>query len=115
MLKEFIIVLLLLFLTIPAVRSLFQPGGYTSHGLTHHIIRQVDMDRLISEGQFPPRWSGDLNRGYGYPLFLFNYPLPALLGEIFVKLGFSFVSSVKTVLFLSLIISTLGMYLFLPR
>lgn len=89
------------------------PGGFTSHDLTHHVVRQISMDKLLSEGQFPPRWSGDLAYGYGYPLFLFNYPLPALAGEIFHKAGFNFLYSVKAVLFLSLILSTLGMYLFL--
>ena len=111
--KEILIILLLLLVSIPAVKSLFIPGGFTSHDLTHHIIRQIDMDRLFSEGQFPPRWSGELNNGYGYPVFLFNYPLPALLGELFHKLGFNFLYSVKAVLFSSVILSVLGMYLFL--
>lgn len=111
--KDLIIILLLLLISFPAVRALLQPGGYTSHDLTHHVIRQISMDRLLSEGQFPPRWSGELGYGYGYPVFLFNYPLPALIGEIFHRVGFNFLDSVKAVLFLSLILSTLGMYLFL--
>lgn len=71
------------------------------------------MDRLLSEGQFPPRWSGELNNGYGYPLFLFNYPLPAMVGEIFHHLGLGFVDSVKMVFLLSMLGSVVGMYLFL--
>ncbi len=113
--KELIIVLLLLLLSLPAVKSLLAPGGYTSHDLTHHIVRQIDMDRLLSEGQFPPRWSGELSKGWGYPLFLFNYPLPPLIGEVFYKLGFNFLDSVKAIFFLSLVVSTLGMYLFLKE
>ena len=111
--KDFLIICLLLVLTIPAVKSLFIPGGFTSHDMTHHVVRQISMDKLLSEGQFPPRWSGDLAYGYGYPVFLFNYPFPAIIGEAFHKAGFNFVDSVKGVLFLSLILSTLGMYLFL--
>lgn len=113
--KELIIILFLLLLSFPAVRTLLQPGGYTSHDLTHHVVRQISMDRLLSEGQFPPRWSGELNNGYGYPVFLFNYPLPAMAGEIFQKIGFGFVDSVKAVLFLSMVISAIGMYLFLKE
>lgn len=113
--KEILIFLLLLLVSFPAVRALLQPGGFTSHDLTHHVIRQISMDKLLSEGQFPPRWSGELNNGYGYPVFLFNYPLPALLGEVFHKVGFNFVDSVKAVLFFSMIISVLGMYLFLKE
>ncbi len=111
--KEFLVILLLLLFTIPAVKSLLLPGGFTSHDMTHHIVRQISMDKLLSEGQFPPRWSGDLAYGYGYPVFLFNYPLPAMVGELFHLAGFNFLYSVKAVLFVSLILSTLGMYLFL--
>lgn len=111
--KEIFVIFLLLLVSFPAIKSLLLPGGFTSHDLTHHVVRQIDMDRLLTEGQFPPRWSGELNNGYGYPLFLFNYPLPPLLGEVFHKIGFNFLDSVKAVFFLSLIASTLGMYLFL--
>lgn len=111
--KEIIIVMLLLLLSFPAVKALLQPGGFTSHDLTHHVIRQIDMDRLLSEGQFPPRWSGELNNGYGYPVFLFNYPLPAVVGEVFHKAGLGYVDSVKALFLSSMLLSALGMYLFL--
>ena len=103
--RELLIVALLLLLSFPAIKALLQPGGFTSHDLTHHVIRQISMDKLLSEGQFPPRWSGDLNNGFGYPVFLFNYPLPAIIGEIFHKAGLNFVYSVKAVLLLSMILS----------
>lgn len=73
------------------------------------------MNKVLSEGQFPPRWSGDLMKGYGFPLFLFNYPLPALFGEIFVKLGWNALDSVKAVMVVSVILSALGMYWFLKE
>jgi len=111
--KDSIVLILLLLISLPAVRSLLQPGGFTSHDLTHHVVRQISMDKLLTEGQFPPRWSGELNNGYGYPVFLFNYPLPALLGEVFHKTGLGFVDSVKAVLGFSMLVSVLGMYLFL--
>lgn len=100
-------------LSIPAVKSLLPRGGYTSHDLTHQVVRQVEIDRLLSEGQLPPRWSGDLNNGYGYPLFNFIYPTPALTGYIFHKIGFDYVESVKAVFFVSMIMGVIGMYLFL--
>ena len=111
--KEILVIFLLFLISIPAVKSLFIPGGFTSHDLTHHVIRQISMDKLLSEGQFPPRWSGELNNGYGYPVFLFNYPLPALVGEIFHKAGFGYETAVKAVLFVSMILGEIGMYLFL--
>lgn len=113
--KGITVIFLLLLLTFPAVKSLTLEGGYTSHDMTYHIMRQISMDNLLKEGQFPPRWSGELNNGYGYPVFIFNYPLPGLVGEVFHKLGFNFVNSVKAVFFISMFISILGMYFFLKE
>lgn len=112
--KKFLLVSVFIILfSIPSIKSLLPKGGYTSHDLTHQVVRQINMDKLLSEGQFPPRWSGDLNRGFGYPLFIFIYPAPAVFGEIFLKLGFDYVESVKAVLLVSMLIGAVGMYLFL--
>lgn len=111
--KDLLSIILLLIISFPAVNELFIPGAFTSHDLTHHVVRQISMDKLLSEGQFPPRWSGELNNDFGYPLFLFNYPLPPLLGEVFHLLGLGFVDSVKAVLLTSMLISVVGTYLFL--
>ncbi len=113
LLKDILVCLLLLLICLPAVKDLFIPGGFTSHDLNHHVIRQISMNKLLSEGQFPPRWSGEINHEYGYPVFLFNYPLPPLIGEIIHQLGFGFVDSVKGVFLISILISGVGMYLFL--
>lgn len=111
--KHFLVVIFLLIILIPAVKSLFIPGGFTSHDLLHHVVRQYAMHEILREGQFPPRWSANLNMGWGYPVFIFLYPLPALLGELFVISGFGFVNAVKAVLFISMAASIIGMYLFL--
>ncbi len=101
--KKFLVVILLTLLTLPAIRDLFKPGGYTSHDLTHHIVRTIQMDKILHEGQFPPRWTGDLNYGYGYPLFLFNYPLPSMIAVGIHFLGANYTWSVKLTMALSLI------------
>ncbi len=100
-------------LALPAIYSLLLPGGFTSHDLTHHVIRLASLDQNLKQGQFPVRWSGELNLGFGYPVFLFNYPLPQMMGEIFHLIGFNLVDSIKIVLGLSLIASALTMFLFL--
>lgn len=111
--RHFFTIILLLIISVPAIKSLFIPGGFTSHDLVHHVVRQYTMHELLLEGQFPPRWSGNLNMGWGYPVFIFLYPLPALFGELFVFSGFGFVDAVKAVLLVSMIVSIVGMYLFL--
>lgn len=108
--KALLILLLLLLISLPAVRDLFKPAAFTSHDLTHHIVRLIHMDKILSEGQIPPRWTGELNWGYGYPLFNFNYPLPSLLGVVFHRLGLDYIWSVKMVLAFSMIASIFTAY-----
>ncbi len=106
--------LLILAFSIPAVWALFVPGFYgASDDL--HIGWLYEMDRAIQSGQFPPRFVPDLSFGFGYPLFNFVFPLPFYLGEIFHKLGFSLVDSVKSVFLISLISSALAMYFLLKE
>ncbi len=111
--KQKLIIGCFILLTIPTIRDLFKPGAYTSHDLTHHIVRTIHMDKILSEGQFPPRWVGDLNWGYGYPLFLFNYPLPSFMAVGFHKLGLNFIWSVKMTMALSMVSSAIFAYIFL--
>lgn len=59
-----------------------------------------------------PSWAGDLNATYGYPLFIFNYPLPYYLISFFHFLGFTFITSMKIFLSSTLIVSGIFMYLF---
>jgi len=98
---------------LPAVWTLFTPGAFTSHDLLHNVRRLAVFDRLIHEGQIPPRWASWLYHGWGYPLFNYIYPLPSALGELFVFFGMGYVDSVKILLFLSVPFSAVGMYMFL--
>ncbi|MEK7581551.1 MAG: hypothetical protein AAB512_04690 [Patescibacteria group bacterium] len=103
--RKLFVVFIFFLLTLPAVRDLLSPAAYTSHDLTHHIVRTIQMDKILKEGQFPPRWTGDLNFGFGYPLFLFNYPFPSVLAAGVHLFGFSYIWSVKLTFLLSMIIS----------
>ena len=106
--------LMVLVLSIPAIWALFVRGYYgASDDL--HIGWLYEMDRVINMGKFPPRFVPDLSFGFGYPLFNFVFPLPFYLGEIFHKLGLSFVDSVKAVFVLSVPLSMYFMYKFLKE
>jgi len=59
------------------------------------MVRQLEMEKCIKDGQIPCRWSPDLGYAYGYPLFNFYPPLPYIVGQIFRSLGISFMWSVK--------------------
>jgi hypothetical protein len=106
--------LLILVLSIPAVRYLFVMGYFgVSDDL--HIGWLYEMDRAVKMLQFPPRYVPDLSFGFGYPLFSFVYPLPFYLAEIFHLLGFSLVNSVKMVFGFSIPLSMYFMYKLLKQ
>ena len=101
-------------LVIPAVLSLLHPGFFGASD-DMHPAWLYEMDRVLKAGIFPPRFVPDLSFGFGYPLFNFVFPLPFYLGEIFHLIGFSFVDSIKTVMFLSIPISAVSMFAFLKK
>lgn len=101
--------LIILLLSIPAVRYLFVKGYFgVSDDL--HIGWLYEMDRAIKMFQFPSRYIPDLSFGFGYPLFSFVYPFPFYIAEMLHLVGFSLVNSVKLVFGLSLPFSMLFMY-----
>jgi hypothetical protein len=45
----------------------------------HHVMYQYHFSRQFWEGDLYPRWLPEANKGYGSPMFLFQYPLPYYL------------------------------------
>ncbi len=103
--------ILLLILIIPTFSFLIKPDLYWNMHDDMQMIRQLEMEKCLKDGQIPCRWTPDLGFGYGYPLFNFYPPLPYLAGQIFRSLGFSFVATVKLSAILLITLSSLAMYL----
>lgn len=101
--------LIILALSIPAIRYLFV-YGYFGVSDDLHIGWLYEMDRTIKMLQFPPRYVPDLSFGFGYPLFNFVYPLPFYVAEFFHLIGFTLVNSVKIVFGLTIPLSMFFMY-----
>lgn len=110
-----IAVLLLTIISLWLTQALWQPGWFTSHDGAGHLVRLAQYLTLLADGQIPPRFSGTLLGHLGYPIFVFSYPLPFILGSFFSGLGFSLTNSLKLVFGLSLWWSGLGMYLLLRQ
>ena len=106
MIVVFFLVLVSLWLT----QSLWQSGFFTSHDGVSHLARLAQYLTLLADGQIPPRYSGTLLGHLGYPIFVFSYHLPFMLGSVFNFLGFNLTNSLKLVFGLSLFWSGLGMY-----
>ena len=84
---------------------------HTHDGLVH-LARMAAYYKALGDGQFPVRWAGDLNYGYGLPLFNFMYHTPYLISSLFLSLGVSLVMTFKLVISISYILAGVFMYLF---
>lgn len=102
--------LVVLLLVVPIILPYFHSGYFPTHDGEWAVVRLSDMYREVRDHQFPPRYSGNLNFGYGYPLFNFAYPLPYYVGLIVHFLKFSFTNSIKIVFAGSVLLSAIFMY-----
>lgn len=107
-----IYLILILFFSMLGMKALFHPGLFTAHDIWHQVVRLYYYYQGINDGQFLPTWVGQLANGFGYPLFLFSYHLPWLIGVPFLKIGLDIPTVLKTLFFLSYIGSGLTMYFF---
>lgn len=97
--------------SIPLILPYIRPGFFPTHDGEWVVVRLTDMFRTLRDGQFPARYSGFLNHGFGYPLFNFTYPLPYYLGIFIHFLRFSFVDSIKIIFAGSVIVSGISFFL----
>src|SRR5581483_228968 len=84
---------------------------HTQDGLVH-LARMAAYYRALSDGEFPVRWAGYLNYGYGMPLFDFIYQVPYIISSIFLFLKLNLVITYKLVLLISFLLSGCFAFLF---
>ncbi len=108
---KLLIPLLTLLLTLPAVAFLFRPGMYYNMHDDMQMIRQLEFDKCLHDGQIPCRWTPELGYGYGYPLFNFYPPLPYIVGQVFRTFSFDFMDSVKLMAATQIILASAFMYI----
>ena len=110
--KKVLLILLFSFcISIPVILPFFKAGYFPTHDGEWAVIRLADMFRTLRDFQIPPRYSGALNFGYGYPLFNFTYPFPYYLGILIHFLGVGFVDTIKILFAVSVPLSAFFMFL----
>jgi len=114
LLKFFVFIAFSIVISIPMILPYLNKGYFPTHDGEWAVVRMGDMFRSVRDYQIPVRYSGNLNFGYGYPLFNFAYPGPYYVGTAFHLLNIGFVDSVKLLFVFSVIFSALGMF-FLSR
>lgn len=113
--KRINLLFLLILISLLPLISIFRKGTYESGDLTIHTGFAISFYESLKDGNFIPRWSSQIIYGYGYPLFIFVYPLPYYLVALLHFLGFNFINSLKIVLASSFIVSGITMYLFVKE
>lgn len=107
---------LLTVLSLFALGPLFQPGYFWgAHDARHSVYFLFEFDRVLSDGEWYPRWMPDQAYGYGYPFWNIYAPGAYYAGEFIHLAGFDLVSSVKIMFGLSFLLSGLTMYGFVKR
>jgi len=105
--------LIVLSLSILPLISIFSTSQFPHvHDGIVHLARMGAYFKALQDFQIPVRWAGDLNYGYGMPLFNFIYHVPYLLSSLFISLGFGLVGTFKIVLSLSFLLSGAFMFAF---
>lgn len=105
-------ILILIILILPSFFFLIRPGFFVMQD-DLQAFRIHQMDRCFADFQIPCRWIPDMGYQYGYPQFNFYPPSVFYLGELFHKIGFQIIDSVKILFILGFIASAFGMFLLL--
>lgn len=96
-------------------KELFSPGLPLTHDSQNHLARFASYYLSLKDGQIPPRWSDNLNNGFGYPVFNFNYPLANIVAAPLIVVNLSVQNSMKVQIFVTLVLGFLGSYLWLRQ
>lgn len=110
--KDRVFLLIIIGLSFFAVWPLFLPEFFFSHDGGHHIVRIAQYIEAFKDGQYIVRWLPDLMGGYGLPLFVFIPPLTYFSALLLHFVGFGVLYSYKIVMFLSITLSGITMFLF---
>lgn len=108
--KHLFFLAILLGLGLFAMRTFYGSHYFDGHDALAHIVRLYQYDLALKDGQILPQWAGGLLAGRGYPVFIFVYPLPYFIAEVFHLAGFSLAAAIKLTFILAYLTSTIGIY-----
>lgn len=113
--KKYWPILLLILLVIPSIWFLLLPGFFESDDGEWMIIRFSAFYHALRDSQFPVRFLGRLNHGFGYPVANFLYPGFMYFAVPIHVLGLSFVNTIKAVLVFSMLGTAIFSYFWLSK
>lgn len=111
LIKKYYPIFLLILFCSWQLRSLLVPAWPRSHDGIYHVIRIKEYYSELKNGQFPVRWTDNLDNHFGLPLFNYVYPGPYILGLIPMWLGLNELTTYKILMFFGFLMGTVGFYL----
>lgn len=106
-LRYYLLIIILSFL--PLISIFSTDKLFHTHDGYAHLPRIAAYVKALKDGEFPVRWAGDLNYGYGMPIFNFMYPLPYFIASGFVFLGSTLANAFRFTLAISYVLAGIGM------
>jgi hypothetical protein len=88
----------------------YAPNFIRGGDAAFHIFNTQQFAAGLREDVLYPRWFGDFYNGYGARVGIGYAPLTYYGGSLFMLLGYSVFTALKTLLTITLIIGGLGMY-----
>ena len=113
--NNLLFIALLLLICIFAISPLFKPGFFVTDDGEWMIIRFSAFFQAAKDGQLPVRFLQQLNFGYGYPVPTFLYPGFMYAGAFIHLFKIGFVDTIKIILGLSLVGTTIFVYCWLVK
>lgn len=111
--NNWVYLIIIILFSLLGMKAMLHPGLYTAHDISHQVVRFYYYFQALNDGQFPPYWIGQLANRFGYPLFIFSYQLPWMIGSPFLWLGFDISNSLKLLFAFSYLFSGISMYFFI--
>ncbi len=85
----------------------------SSHFHTHddiQVFRIHEFIQCFKDSQIPCRWSKNLGKGFGYPLFIFYPPVIYVFPALISTLGFSLITSLNLFALLTMLLAAYSMF-----
>lgn len=101
------------FFSLLVINDFFSSTFPYTHDGENHLARFANYKVAVREGQIPPRFAPNLLNHYGYPVFNFNYPLANIISLPFSALRFHYELTFKLILFGSLVLGGLGVFVWM--
>lgn len=113
--KTILAFFLFFIVTYPAYKNLILPELIDGHDVEGHLIRLIEFDKALIDGNFPVRWGARLNYGLGYPFFTFDYPMAYHITNFIHILGLNYIDALKFIFGISFPLSGFFAYIWLKN